>query len=299
MAAKIRSPDIWFEDGSIVLQAELTQFRVYRGILSANSPIFRDMFSLPQPNEGELVEGCPVVTLFDSAVDLSHFLRAIHDAGYYDRTKTKEFSLVASVLRLSSKYNVEYLRERAIAHLTECFPTTLGEWNLRHNANIMETFPARPFLVLQLARKFDIPAMLPAAMYCCACTPDIKSLCDGITSIDGSHIELDWEDKRSCLLARQKLYDAQRIRLFGCLLDLPTCARCDSGKLEYLRRLEHKSIQSGFPYPFQQKFDLSFDQAVCKECYNRSFSSFSAARQELWDDLPSLFDLPSWAELRG
>jgi hypothetical protein len=134
MAAQIqRDLHLWFDDGSIALQAESIQFRVYRGILAANSPVFKDMFSLPQPNEEELVEGCPVVTLHDSAVDMGHFLRAIHDAGcvtssiddlnpyhigrsrYYDRTKMTEFALVAAVLRLSSKYNVEYLRERAIA----------------------------------------------------------------------------------------------------------------------------------------------------------------------------------------
>ena len=82
MAAQIqRDLHLWFDDGSIVLQAESTQFRVYRGILAANSPVFKDMFSLPQPNGEELVEGCPVVTLHDSAVDMGHFLRSIHDAG--------------------------------------------------------------------------------------------------------------------------------------------------------------------------------------------------------------------------
>jgi hypothetical protein len=76
-----RDPHLWFEDGSIVLETESTQFRVYRGILAANSPVFKDMFSLPQPEEQELVEGCPIVTLHDSPVDLGHFLRSIHDAG--------------------------------------------------------------------------------------------------------------------------------------------------------------------------------------------------------------------------
>ena len=35
--------EIWFEDGNIVLEAEGTQFRVHRGILSLNSPIFNTM----------------------------------------------------------------------------------------------------------------------------------------------------------------------------------------------------------------------------------------------------------------
>lgn len=70
----------WFSDGTIVLQVSATQFRVYRGILSANSPVFRDMFAVPQPQEdGELVEGCSVVHLQDSVNDWKCVLNALHE----------------------------------------------------------------------------------------------------------------------------------------------------------------------------------------------------------------------------
>lgn len=95
-----RSPELWFSDGSIVLQvrlllcpsvspthinykAESTQFRVYRGILTANSPLFADLFSVPQPLENtNLVEGCTVIILQDSVQDLTYFLKALHDSRY-------------------------------------------------------------------------------------------------------------------------------------------------------------------------------------------------------------------------
>jgi len=70
----------WFNDGNIVLQAELTQFRVYRGVLAASSDIFADMLSLPQltaaPGDS-IVDGCPVVFLADSANDWHHVLKAL------------------------------------------------------------------------------------------------------------------------------------------------------------------------------------------------------------------------------
>ncbi|KAJ7611822.1 hypothetical protein FB45DRAFT_941104, partial [Roridomyces roridus] len=72
-----RHAELWFDDGSIVIQAENTQFRVHRSILAARSLIFRDMFSFPQPLDAELVEGCPLARLHDSAAELSVFLRAI------------------------------------------------------------------------------------------------------------------------------------------------------------------------------------------------------------------------------
>ncbi|KZP02485.1 hypothetical protein FIBSPDRAFT_700884, partial [Athelia psychrophila] len=61
---------LWFEDGSILLETERVQFKVYKGILAANSAIFRDMFANAQPQEGELVEGCPGVYLTDKLKDL-------------------------------------------------------------------------------------------------------------------------------------------------------------------------------------------------------------------------------------
>lgn len=78
-----RSPELWFEDGSVVLHVESTLFRVHRSILSSNSEVFRDMFSVPQPpmnvSEG-VIDGCPVVHLPDHAVDWTHVLSALYDA---------------------------------------------------------------------------------------------------------------------------------------------------------------------------------------------------------------------------
>jgi len=70
----------WFEDGNVILEAEATQFRVYRGILAANSTVFKDMFEFAQPEGDGNVDGCPVVQLSDSAEDLQHVLMVLHDA---------------------------------------------------------------------------------------------------------------------------------------------------------------------------------------------------------------------------
>lgn len=70
---------IWYDDGSVVLQAECTQFRVHRTLLCQNSTIFTDMFSIPQPPPNEsLVEGCALVHLSDSAEEVETVLRALY-----------------------------------------------------------------------------------------------------------------------------------------------------------------------------------------------------------------------------
>jgi hypothetical protein len=78
-----RADNLWFDDGSVVLQVEMTQFRVHRSVLSTNSDIFRDMFSVPQPaEEGEVIDGCPVVHLPDSADDWTFVLQGLYDSRY-------------------------------------------------------------------------------------------------------------------------------------------------------------------------------------------------------------------------
>ena len=70
--------DIWFEDGNIVLVAEpsYAAFRVYRGILLAECPTFREVF--PPPAHVPTVEDCPVLYLRDSPEDVENFLRILY-----------------------------------------------------------------------------------------------------------------------------------------------------------------------------------------------------------------------------
>src|SRR6202034_3632094 len=65
-----RHSEFWFNDGSIVLNADTTLFRVHRTTLSAHSPVFSDMFGIPQPPEQCAIEGCMVVHLPDAAADV-------------------------------------------------------------------------------------------------------------------------------------------------------------------------------------------------------------------------------------
>lgn len=67
----------WFKDGNIVLEAEGWQFRVHRSILAAHSSILEATFETPQSPKTELVEGCPVVRLSDTAQDLEYVLKAL------------------------------------------------------------------------------------------------------------------------------------------------------------------------------------------------------------------------------
>ena len=72
-----RSEEFWLEDGNLVLVARDVAFRVYRGLLAAQSTVFQDMFASASPTTDEAFDGCPVVRLSDSPEDLLHLLRVL------------------------------------------------------------------------------------------------------------------------------------------------------------------------------------------------------------------------------
>ena len=73
MAHVKHHPELWFDDGSIILVAQKTMFKVYKGLLSTHSPVFADMFSSATHSD-EIDDGCPVVRVSDSAQDLKGLL---------------------------------------------------------------------------------------------------------------------------------------------------------------------------------------------------------------------------------
>ena len=210
--------------------------------------------------------------------------------------------MVAGILRLSTKYDVKYLRRQSMQHLLSVYTATLDGWDQR-NTDLIPAFSGRPLAVYCLAREVDIPIILPAALYGCA-TSAFEILLDGVTLRDDSHIELNWRDKRTCIVARSRLSDVLLGRIFKFLLDhrppgCSTAANCTAGRMKHLRKLQAKSLTMAGPRPLSKRFLKGFEDDVCDCCYAASQASFVAARRALWDDLPSIFGLPSWQELRA
>ncbi|KAL6298858.1 hypothetical protein BKA93DRAFT_743390, partial [Sparassis latifolia] len=108
--------DFWFADGSIVLIAEHITFRVHQGVLFRHSNVFRDLFTVPQP---ESDFGCPVVHLHDSLVDIQYLL---HIRRHFVRHEPMlEFSEVEALARLAHKYRLDKLRVDTLERLKAVF----------------------------------------------------------------------------------------------------------------------------------------------------------------------------------
>ncbi|KAF7298524.1 BTB domain-containing protein [Mycena indigotica] len=163
---------LWFCDGNIILVAASVAFKVHRGQLQRHSEVFDGLFNIPQPPEQDLLEGCPWFEIYDSPTDVFHFLTALYDGLYFSIPHAHDFPIIASVLRCSTKYLVEHLRQRCMARLEVEWPTTLAGWDSREQAATdalghyaPRTSCAHPILLIDLAVELNLPFLLPAAMY--------------------------------------------------------------------------------------------------------------------------------------
>jgi hypothetical protein len=127
-----RHSDLWFDDGSVICQAENTLFKVHMSQLARHSVCFRDMFSLPQPvptccSSSDLSYACtggpqpshktPVIQLHDTAEDVGNLLTALYDGPCVD------YLCVAGEINSSSAH-------KAISEITvtKTFELSLGSF---------------------------------------------------------------------------------------------------------------------------------------------------------------------------
>ncbi|PIL26489.1 hypothetical protein GSI_12247 [Ganoderma sinense ZZ0214-1] len=200
-------PEFWFDDGSIVLVAQDTGFRVYRGLLALQSTVFADMLAASNPSPGETVDGCPVIPLGDSPHDLVH-LRVLLPASlvHYDISDPNQphsFETISAVIRLADKYHIQSVQDHALRalqryHFTSNFDAFSGPPDL-----VIAVKPIHAIGAVNLARLTNTPRMLPLALYQC-CRLDNEALLAGWTRADGTVEHLTPEDFERCSAARAR-----------------------------------------------------------------------------------------------
>ncbi|TFK84641.1 hypothetical protein K466DRAFT_553255 [Polyporus arcularius HHB13444] len=213
-----RDDEFWADDVHVVLIAQGTAFRVRKETLSSVSPVFADMFKNAQPGE-ETWDGCPMVRLSDSAVDLRRFLNVVVKVGLdasEDCTRWRSrggelvCSVLASVVRVAHKYQADRVANAAadrIEKAVDYAPWTQDGRDLeKHapgkitllNAGVKITLPQDAVEVVNLARIINRRAWLPHALHLCCSVGDLDILRRGITRDDGQVEALSEDDHARC-----------------------------------------------------------------------------------------------------
>ncbi|EKM50527.1 uncharacterized protein PHACADRAFT_188091 [Phanerochaete carnosa HHB-10118-sp] len=300
-----KSLDIWYADGSVVLVAEKTGFRVHTSILGCACEVFRDMAAIPQPtgdDGSETYEGYPVLRLQDAAADLHHFLKAIYDFAYFRPGVKKSFAVVAAVLRLSTKYIAPVLRRQAIEMFTSAYPSTYKAWKKRNAERLVSPVDGEFSALVALAEQTDVRAILPSVFYAAAKRPLAETLAQ-LHALPLSET-MRQETMTRFMLGREKLQkeEIKEVLTFlrpsfarpGCVNanDTNTLALAASTALERMG-----DDEPYYEYCFNNSTTVGTSIGLCAICSNTIRDHIDSAVGGIWERLPAMFGLPAWEVL--
>ncbi|KAF7292519.1 BTB domain-containing protein [Mycena kentingensis (nom. inval.)] len=298
-AVHTRVPSLWFEDGTLVVKAQTSLFKVHRSLLSARSSVFRDMLAFPQHGVGETLDDCPLVELPDGGAAVEHLLRAIYDSAYFMPHPEKiELAELLDILLLAHKYDVKYLFIQALKHLDAVFyfPSYTSYQESRHkllvDGDVWDSefaFNVAPLAAVHAALvTVDARWLLPLVRY---------KLSTAFVASIAETPELDVGLIRQLLLWRQEL-DLYRVMVIAPISDPEWTnwngdEECDGspGCSEARRRVIHTHIK----YEGIRVLDWTPKalRGLCAACRALCEQGVDAA----WHDLPVIFKVGSWGSL--
>ncbi|KAF9558725.1 hypothetical protein CPC08DRAFT_751318 [Agrocybe pediades] len=299
---------LWFNDGNVVLQAEKKLFRVHKTVLALHSDFFSDMFSLPEPQDDASQptcdEGCPLIFLSDSATDVTCLLSSIYENHKkHGFNKEMDVQRAVSLYRLGKKYGIQYLVDEILRLLRKDYPSTLKAY--RHDSSkALDIFDDdddvdQLGIIANLAYENKILVVLPAiyaefAHYTTRelfdmrkkdlINPTVFEICL-VGKENFTRALKDAMEKRSSSVAGPPQYDYEG----GCHEKLPdlicsiTTDICKGGRVRCFRDLEDIHL---------------IVRWVCKECLRFIEACYKEICRDMWEKLPSFFELPPWAECK-
>ncbi|KIM37361.1 hypothetical protein M413DRAFT_20350 [Hebeloma cylindrosporum] len=264
--AIVRHHEFYFSDGSVVIIVERTAFRVHQSILARHSEVFNGLWEVPQPSRMEVYDGCPSMHLSgDSVDDFVDVMRVIYDVFHFDRIKpdTSLSSLItflSGILRISTKYHMQGLRNKCITIIQDKFPSTLS----------------------------GCDEILPWAFYLCTHISVNDILANSV---------LSWQDKALCLAGKERLWEMQKWHTHAFMLDFkqaPQCASNCSARIPRPLKLENFEVMRINPHPLEEYKDWK-TLNLCQRCQTMAETQHRNGREKVWQELPSLFHLgKSW-----
>ncbi|KAH9925145.1 uncharacterized protein B0H18DRAFT_933897 [Fomitopsis serialis] len=308
--------EFWYDDGNVILVAQDVGFRVYKGWLSAQSEIFRDMFNLPQPtpstSQDDVFDGCPIVHVTDTVAEIRSLLAVLFSGRQcvYIRRVALKFDDIANCVRLAHKYGIQDLLEDSLEELKRYFPESFDAWDCRLKCND----PADAIVAVNLARLTNTESILPAALYSC-CQLDGDDILEGRVRGDGVIETLSSEDLARCFDGKAKLCTRHMRHSFESIgaLDNPHCKMADDHCRVAILKLQSFILRTslecgdadvlgpwdGFIKAQDPKVKPRPAWPICSSCITALRKREKIARIKVWSELPELLDLDEDDEEEG
>ncbi|KAJ7446325.1 hypothetical protein FB451DRAFT_1537771, partial [Mycena latifolia] len=296
---------LWFSNDTVVLRAEDRGFRVTKAILAARSSVFQAMFEFPQPTSDvdDTMDGSPVVLLHDSAVDVEAFLHAIFDSSYFMPPPAAiDFHAVLGILRLSHKYNVDYLHKRALHHLETVYPTQVTDYQaiLTNNLHYKSGLIALDLKAIPILQEVGAIWLLPCAFYSVGTYP-----AETLLSAGDAWSNLSPETKQTCLLLHPYMvrWTYQLLQILepsaaNCISQDP----CDSVRRDTLMACVWDHAADQIDQDPMSEWDArewdSLQTQLCPDCFTRAREEHDFILTGIWERLPGICGLDEWVVLR-
>ncbi|OJT07013.1 hypothetical protein TRAPUB_2143 [Trametes pubescens] len=164
-----RDSEFWFEDGTIVLVSQNVGFRVYKQELVERSPLFSDLLSIPQPDPAgsEETNDCPIVALTDPPDQLRHLFRVLFPSSgqviFGKQYGNVTMDVLAAVVRLSHKYQIEHLLAEGLSILTEYYTDDFELWIKKRRHTCLQASALDALTAIDLSHLTNTPSILPLA----------------------------------------------------------------------------------------------------------------------------------------
>lgn len=223
-------------------------------------------------------------------------------SSYYHSSKESTSVIVSALLKLSTKYSIDCVRNEAIKHLALRFPSTRADYqHYFHNEDDNRPFCFRkgaPYEWLRLARLVNAEVLLPVLYFEVAIEP-LQSIL-----AQSSRGGLFGNDLDTILLGREALQLRHKEKLVT-LVNGKAPGACRSRCIQGTRStvwLDSSQCNLKFSASGIHEYDAflaSFINDICSTCYHALLDAYMAELDKTWDNLPSYFGLPPWETLRS
>ncbi|KAI0048901.1 hypothetical protein FA95DRAFT_1604857 [Auriscalpium vulgare] len=330
----VESPDLWLEDGNIIIRTlsqgtppRHTLYKVHKHVLALHCSAFATLFNGPQGAfdvGSECHDGLPIMDLPDDPDDVSHFLKAL-----YFPQETQRHKPIASlpmkerwspfpasyygILRLTTKYDAQEIRNLVIPVLKAQWPSTLKAYDLllgEHRGRSQ-----RSSKVISLASSCSIPDILPFAFYALACRMRFSPPPSTAPHLDGSFTGLCPEDLCRLITGLVRLDAIMRRELFAVTsnwtADCPLVDSQQPGHVSACQDIgyiwedsaakDYIFVADPLYFLLRKQAELARHKDLCDHCRKHMTTSIGTLREALWKHLPTYFGfkndlLASWGD---
>lgn len=128
---------------------------------------------------------------------------------YYQVGTETTFEKISGLLRLSTKYQMDDLRDEIISHLSLAYPTTYQKYSAAVDTKaqlaLFPPFHGQHFAIVALARETDASILLPAALWRSMCMTS-RNILHGAVDSSGKRHRLRQSDVLQCLVKKSQVY---------------------------------------------------------------------------------------------